>query len=77
MFHVFLAGSSIGDHNSNHFRIVSKQSNDYDGAPNFRKLPLSEASLDHIGHKVHRFSGFGSFSGLEVDLFCGYSFIFI
>ena len=34
-----------------------------------RKLPLPEAHVDHLGHKVHRFSGFRPFSGLEVDLF--------
>ena len=36
---------------------------------NIRKLPLPEAHVDHLGHKVHRFSGFRPFSGLEVDLF--------
>jgi len=34
-----------------------------------RKLPLPEAHVDHLGHKVHRLSGFRPFSGLEVDLF--------
>jgi hypothetical protein len=34
-----------------------------------RNLPLPEAHVDHLGHKVHRLSGFRPFSGLEVDLF--------
>ena len=47
--HVFFAGTAIGDHNSNHFRIVSKQVNDYDGSRKYSKITAARSPCRSSG----------------------------